>query len=655
MPKILYVEDNPINYKLVEKILTRAGHEVIGAGDGLTAIRVAAEQRPDLILMDINLPSLSGYEVTTRLKATEDLAEIPIVALTALTMKSDRDMALASGCVGFISKPLDLNTFVKEIDGFLAGRRDTIAQAQEPLVLREYSRQLVSNLEEKVTALEDVNWRLQESEERYRHLMESVNIGIWFLSGERTTIFQNQKMRDLLETDEFIPTSLDFFLDDAGRANLLEHLDLCSRGIPQLWETTLRTQKNQAREVVVSGVSLRNRPDGGENFLLSFTDVTEKNRLKRRLEHVQKLESLSTLTAGVAHDFNNILSIIQHNIVLLLKRPDISDEDFRRLQNIAGAAERGVSLTSQLLAFSREAPADLERVDPLEVVHRFCDFFTNYKKPSITLAYPEPVAAPLILADVTQLEQILLNLATNAQDAMPGGGVIAFRVHPAPGLTPEPESGGKPGDYVCISVRDSGPGIDPAIRDRIFEPFFTTKSPGKGTGLGLSAVFGIVQKHNGFLRLESRVGAGAEFQVYLPVADGPVAEPVTADADRLRQGGYAALIVDDEELVRDVLTEMVADMGLAVHSAANVAAARRILEREGRDLHFICLDYHQPDLDLQSMVSELRRTWPTLRIILMSGHSLAEIQAREGEVAVDGFIKKPFNLQVLMDIFLRLI
>jgi signal transduction histidine kinase len=522
-------------------------------------------------------------------------------------------------------------------------------------VLREYSRQLVSNLEEKVTALEDVNWRLQESEERYRHLMESVNIGIWFLSGERATIFLNQKMRELLEMDEFVPVSLDLFLDDVGKSELLDHLALCSRGIPQLWEMVLRTQKNQVREAVVSGVSLRNRTDGSENFLLSFADVTEKNRLKRQLEQVQKLESLSTLTAGVAHDFNNILSIIQHNIVLLLKRPDISDEDFRRLQNIAGAAERGASLTSQLMAFSREAPADLERVDPLEVVHRFCDFFTNYKKPSITIAYPEPVAAPLILADVTQLEQILLNLATNAQDAMPGGGTIAFGVRPAPGLTPGPESGGRTGDFVCISVRDSGPGIDPAIQERIFEPFFTTKSPGKGTGLGLSAVFGIVQKHNGFMRLESRVGAGAEFQVYLPVADGPVPDQVLADADRLRQGEYAALIVDDDELVRDVLSEMVADLGLSVRSAGSVAAARRILEREGQDFHFICLDYLQPDLELRAMVSELRRTWPALHIILMSGHSLAEIQAREGAVDVDGFIKKPFNLQVLTETLLRLI
>jgi len=655
MPKILYVEDNPINFKLVEKVLTRAGHEVIGAGDGLAAIRMAREQRPDLILMDINLPSLSGYEVTTRIKSIDGLEDIPVVAVTARTMKGDRDMALATGCIGYIPKPLDLHTFVQDVESYLGGRRDTIAQAREPVVLREYSRQLVSNLEEKVSALHDINWRLQESEERYRQLVDNVNIGIWFLSRQRRTIFLNQKMRDLLAMDEFEPSALDFFLDEEGQQRLLEHLALCSQGIPQLWETSLRTQQNQTREVVVSGVAVRNRPDEPESFLLSFTDVTEKNRLKRHLGQVQKLESMSTLTAGVAHDFNNILSIIQQNILSLLNRPEISNEDLRKLQNVASAAERGVSLTSQLLAFSREAPAHLERLDPVEAVRRFSDFFSNYKKPSIRLDGPAAVDVPFIHADPTQLEQVLLNLATNAQDAMPEGGVIRFDVRPALNMVPEPASEGLPGDYVCISVQDSGTGIDPALQERIFEPFFTTKSAGKGTGLGLSAVFGIVQKHNGFLRVESGIGRGTEFQVYLPVAGDarPAAPP--ADAQRLRQGGYVALVVDDDELVLDVLVEMVGDLGVTVHRAENMAAARRVLDREKPRLHFVCLDYQQPDLRLSELLAELRRDLPQGRIILMSGYSLEEIREREGDIAVDGFLKKPFTMQTLLDTFVGLL
>ncbi|MBN2431772.1 MAG: response regulator [Acidobacteria bacterium] len=655
MPKILYVEDNPINYKLVEKVLTRAGHEVIGAADGLTAIRVACEQRPDLILMDINLPSLSGYEVTTRIKSIEGLEDIPIVALTARTMKGDRDMALATGCIGFIPKPLDLQTFVQDVDSYLSGRCDTIAQAREPVVLREYSRQLVSNLEEKVSALHDINWRLQESEERYRQLVDNVNIGIWFLSSQRRTIFLNQKMRDLLAMDEFEPSTLDLFLDEPGQNELLLHLTLCSQGIPQLWETSLRTQQNQTREVVVSGVSVRSWPDEKESFLLSFTDVTEKNRLKRRLGQIQKLESMSTLTAGVAHDFNNILAIIQHNIMLLLNRPDITDKDFHQLQSIASAAERGVSLTSQLLAFSRETPANMELLDPVEAVRRFCEFFGNYKNSSIELSGPPVVDVPPIQADPTQLEQVLLNLATNAQDAMPEGGVIRFGVRPALQMAPEPASEGEPGDYVCIRVRDSGVGIDPALQERIFEPFFTTKAADKGTGLGLSAVFGIVQKHNGFVRVESTVGQGTEFQVYLPVAEGTVPAIPTDDGQRLRQGQYVALVVDDDELVLDVLVEMVADLGVTVHRAGSMTAARGILDRDGARLDFMCLDYQQPDLDLHALLIELRRNLPQVRVILMSGYSLAEIREREGDIAVDAFLKKPFTMQTLLESFVGLL
>jgi len=655
MKKILYVEDNKINYKLVEKVLTRAGYDVIGAEDGLSAIRMAREEKPDLILMDINLPSLSGYEVTTKIKSIEGLEDIPIVAVTARTMKSDREMALATGCIGFITKPINLSTFVFEIDSFLGGREDRLSERQEPIILREYSRQLVSSLEEKVTELQEINRKLLESEERYRALVENVNIGIWFLSSAKETLFLNQRMQDLLDMEEFEPTSPEIFLDSEGRRRFQKYLERCAEGIPQIWESNLRTQKNNICEVVISGVAMFNSTGQNHDYLLSFIDVTEKNKLERQMEHIQKLESLSTLTAGVAHDFNNILTIIKNNIELLVQKQDLKEDDTKKLQNIAGAANRGISLTSQLLDFSRETPPNLERVDPYELVINFCKFFANYKTPAITLSYPTKRDVPEILADPVQIEQILLNLSTNAQDAMPKGGIIEYDVSLKQTIEPERTEMGEQKDYVCILVKDTGTGIDTTVRDRIFEPFFTTKSPGKGTGLGLSAVFGIVKKHGGFLGVESQPGKCAEFQIYLPVAAGETYEVDEMEPRILRQGNYSVLIVDDDELVRDLLGEMLTDLGIKVFFAESLSAAQVVLGSRSSEINFVCLDYQLPDMDMSAILRYLHSATPHIRIVLISGHAFEDILEWEGSLEVDGFLKKPFDLKAITDIFQKLI
>ena len=267
MTKILYVEDNPDNFRLVKTLLETSGYEVVGAADGIEAIVRAPQEMPDLVLMDINIPSLSGYEVTTKIKSMKGLEEVPVVALTAKTMKGDKDMALAAGCVGFIAKPIDPFTFVQDVESFLKGRQDKIPVVEEQSVLREYSRTLVTHLEEKVTQLQEYNRKLQESEERYRTLIENVNIGIWFLSPERNTLFMNQRMRDLLGVGQLDPASPDRFLEEEAAEAFRNHLQLCAEGRPQLWEAKILTMRRVSREVVVSGVALGQHQGGTSGFL----------------------------------------------------------------------------------------------------------------------------------------------------------------------------------------------------------------------------------------------------------------------------------------------------------------------------------------------------------------------------------------------------
>jgi PAS domain S-box-containing protein len=655
MSKILYVEDNPDNFRLVKTLLEKSGYEVVGAADGIEAIVRAPQEMPDLVLMDINIPSLSGYEVTTRIKSMKGLEEVPVVALTAKTMKGDKDMALAAGCVGYIAKPIDPFSFVQDVESFLKGRQDKIPIVEEQSVLREYSRKLVTHLEEKVTQLQEYNRKLQESEERYRTLVEHVNIGIWFLSPERNTLFMNQRMRDLLGVGGLDPVSPDRFMDGETWERFQDHLRGCAEGRPQLWETRILTVRRVARELVVSGVAIGQHEGGTSGFLLSFLDVTEKKALERQLEQVHKLESLSTLTAGVAHDFNNILTIIQNNARLLVTRGDLPAEDLKKLRNIEGAAERGSALTSQLLAFSREKPTNLQELVPVEVLHRFCTFLASYKMPSVHLRYPSYAAVPNIVADPVQVEQVLLNLATNAQDAMSDGGVLEFDLR-AESRTRETVVGGSMGgDYVCFMVRDTGGGIPVEIRHRIFEPFFTTKPPGKGTGLGLSAVFGIVKRHEGFIEVDSKIGAGTEFRVYFPVAGKRAELPGEIDLRILRHGKYAVLVVEDEEMLGDLLCEMLLELGIRVHYAENLARARAILDAKSAEINFILLDYQLPDMDVPAILKYLRTATPHIRIVFTSGYRLEEIREREGIVDIDGFLKKPFDMRSLTDLLKRLL
>lgn len=655
MTKILYVEDNPDNFRLVKTLLETSGYEVVGAADGIEAIVRAPQEMPDLVLMDINIPSLSGYEVTTKIKSMKGLEEVPVVALTAKTMKGDKDMALAAGCVGFIAKPIDPFTFVQDVESFLKGRQDKIPVVEEQSVLREYSRTLVTHLEEKVTQLQEYNRKLQESEERYRTLVENVNIGIWFLSPERNTLFMNQRMSDLLGVGQLDPASPDRFLEEEDAEAFRNHLQLCAEGRPQLWETKILTVRRVSREAVVSGVALGQHQGGTSGYLLSFLDVTEKKALERQLQQVHKLESLSTLTAGVAHDFNNILTIIQNNAKLLVTRSDLPEEDLRKLRNIEGASDRGSALTSQLLAFSREKPTNLQVLAPVEVLQRFCNFFANYKKPSVQLRYPTYATVPQIVADANQVEQVLLNLATNAQDAMPGGGMLEFDLRAESRTRETVMSGSVGGDYVCFIVRDTGNGIPAEIRHRIFEPFFTTKPPGKGTGLGLSAVFGIVKRHEGFIEVDSKVGAGTEFRVYFPVEGEKSEIPGEVDLRILSHGRYTVLVVEDEEMLGDLMCDMLMELGIKVHYAENLTKARQILDSKSAEINFILLDYQLPDMDVPGILKYLRTATPHIRIVFTSGYRLEEIRQKEGPVDIDGFLKKPFDLQSLTTLLKQMV
>ncbi len=644
MKKILYVEDNLDNFRLVKAILENKGYKVFGAEDGLEAISKAEEIKPDLILMDIAIPGMDGFEVTTRLKATRDLSEIPVIAISAKVSKKNRDLALAVGCVEFIPKPIDPFNFPSRIEAILSGK-DSLLQKKNVLdkeVFRELSKKMVSSLETKVNQLTEVNRRLKDSERKYRSLVENVNVGIWYLSRDEKTIFLNNRMKEILEFKGIAPISIKPFLTRDEYEKFKNHLKEWEKGRIDTFTLVLRTPRKKEKFLLVSGTFVQSEmyEDGG--YLISFLDITERKKLERQLLQMQKLDSMATLTAGVSHDFNNILSIIKANLDLILRREDLSSDLKAKLDNIYSAVNRGVNITRNLLAFSRSGPANFVKVDLKKELLDFVKFFSNYKRSNITVSY-ELEDVPPVLADKTQIGQILLNLATNAQDAMEEGGEIRFylRKEFVENKDLLERFSAKGGEYVLIVVEDTGSGISPEIMDKIFEPLFTTKEPGKGTGLGLSTVFGIVKRHGGMIDVKSKPGVGTSFYVYFPVIDKEKNSEEELSFN-LKDGKFISLLLEDEPSIKDFLRECLLDFNIGVTSCTNFEDFLKELENKEK-FDFIFIDFSAVG---DENLNKLRKKLLNFKnVIFMSGYSIDEIVKKVGDrFEIKYFLKKPFDL-----------
>ena len=349
----------------------------------------------------------------------------------------------------------------------------------------------------------------------------------------------------------------------------------------------------------------------------------EAKRIQAELVQAQKLESLGKLAGGVAHDFNNLLASIRGNTELLLARLDPADPRRRYGEDVVQATLRAETLTLQLLAFSRHQPFDPRPVDLNTLVQAFRGLLAPLLQEDVSLETDFGTESTVVHADPNQVEQILLNLAVNARDAMPEGGrirITARRLHldtTSPELPPDVT----PGKYIRLSIEDSGSGIPDDILLRIFEPFYTTKAPGEGSGLGLSVVYGIVRHHGGWVDVETAAGQGTTFHVHLPASDSlptpaPAPPPEVAGAGR---GGERILVVEDEDGVRELAREVLFGEGYEVECAASLTEARTAIDdAPGFDLLFT--DMALPDGDGLDLATELQEREPDLKVLLTSGY-----------------------------------
>ena len=374
----------------------------------------------------------------------------------------------------------------------------------------------------------------------------------------------------------------------------------------------------------------------------------EKESLHDQLLQAQKMEAIGTLAGGIAHDFNNLLMGIQGNVEMMALDMGPSHAHSGRLKTIRDCVQSGARLTQQLLGFARMGKYEVKPTDINALVRNSVDMFGRTRQElRITLTCVEKVWA--VEVDRGQIEQVLLNLLINAWQAMPDGGSLyletANEVLDDRQLLPH---GAEPGNYVTITITDTGTGMDPATMERIFDPFFTTKTVGQGTGLGLASAYGIVRNHGGFMDVSSRKGQGTTFSIHLKATDAPLGDATVIRASA-QEGNETILLVDDDPLILDVGQAMLAALGYAVLVAKDGKEAVEIYRSDGDRIRLVILDMIMPDMGGGQTYDQLKAVDPGVNVLLSSGYSIDGQATAILNRGCNGFIQKPFDLQSLSE------
>jgi PAS domain S-box-containing protein len=374
-------------------------------------------------------------------------------------------------------------------------------------------------------------------------------------------------------------------------------------------------------------------------------DISEQRHLEEQFRQAQKMEAVGQLAGGIAHDFNNLLTAILGNTQLLLRELPPGDEKRQDVEEIRKASERAASLTRQLLAYSRRQMLQPETLDLNVVVADMERMLRRLIGEHIALVTVHAPDLSSVRADPNQIEQVLVNLAVNARDAMPDGGKLTIEtanVELDEAFT-QRHLGSVIGSYAMISVTDTGVGMDANVRAHLFEPFFTTKEVGKGTGLGLATVYGIVKQSDGYIAVDSAPGRGSSFKIYLPRIQPPQAPPPPAAKERPERGTETILVVEDEAAVLTLSRRALEAQGYVVLAAANPADAMRVVERHGGAIHLLLTDVVMPGLSGRELADRLSTRSPELRVLYMSGYPGDAVVQRGSLPSGSAFVQKPFS------------
>jgi two-component system cell cycle sensor histidine kinase/response regulator CckA len=499
-----------------------------------------------------------------------------------------------------------------------------------------------------ITERKQAEERLIAAEAKFRHLVEQSLVGIYLIQDGRF-VYVSPKMTDILGFSEPELTSrpvLDF-IAEADRALVRENVRKRIEGEIDSIHYTLHMLHKGGKTVHVEVHGGRTEYNGHPAVLGTLLDITERKQLEEQLRQSQKMEAVGQLASGVAHDFNNLLVVIQGYTEMLLNQQNLDEHTREQLHLVYTAGERAARLTSQLLTFSRKQTMKAKVLDLNEVVADVAKMLKRVLGENIELHLECAQNLAPIHADTGMMEQVLMNLAVNARDAMPKGGDLSIITGTATvdANHVARQAQARAGEFVLLSVSDTGCGMTPEIMARIFEPFFTTKAIGKGTGLGLATVYGIAQQHNGWVEVESQVGVGTTFKIFFPAlhSSAKPAERTTTQA-KTQGGSETILVVEDEDAVRELAVIVLEKHGYRVLQAASSEEALAVWKRHSERIRLLLTDMVMPgDLNGWELAQQLLDAQPALKVIYTSGYS----DDVAGQVFSLGkkvnFIQKPYQ------------
>ena len=496
---------------------------------------------------------------------------------------------------------------------------------------------------------------LRQSEGKYRGLVEHANYGIYRSSPEGRFLAVNPALVEMLgygSAEELMGVDMeqDVYAHPSERPGLVEHYR--ERGRIDNLELEWKRKDGHTITVRVSGRPMHDAEGDLEFFEMIVQDVSQQRRLEAQLRQAQKMEAIGQLTGGIAHDFNNLLSVITLNAQLVAAALEATPADvLPELEDIQEAARKATTMTQQLLGFSRHADLRMVPTDLTRVVTKLSSMMRRVLPENIAIRIDAEEAVHAVRADAGAVEQMLLNLATNARDAMPGGGRLRIEVteRDVQEVTLASHPWITPGRYVCVRVRDSGIGMDEETRSKIFEPFFTTKAPGVGTGLGMAMVYGLTKQHGGFVTVLTAPGKGTTVELYFPVV-GEAARPLDSvePLDRVRGGSETILLVEDEDTLRRSAKRVLEKFGYAVLVAADGQEGLELFRAHRAEIDLVVSDLVMPRVGGAQLHRALQQEGESVRFLLSSGYIGRESGGHEPLDPSIPMLHKPWALRDLL-------
>ena len=612
---ILVLDDDRGMCETIGDVLEQRGYVVQIATEARAGLEIAATSPIEAAIVDITLPDMSGFDVLHGIRKLLPTTEV--IFITGHASLTTAIQAINGLAFAYIVKPFEMSHLLMTVEQ--AVRKQRLAQA------------------------------LLDSDERYRFVTENIADAVFLLELDGRIALGNHRAEMITgyAQAELVGRAFFSLLPEAGAREARARLSDVRVGVKgsPFFEVEL-IQKDGARvllEVHVTSVLKDGQPVAR---LGVARDITERRYLEDQLRQAQKMEGIGRLAAGVAHDFNNLLTAIGGRCYLVLNALTSENPIRREIEIIQDAAERAAKLTHQLLAFSRKQILDPCVLDLNATVTGIEPLLRRMIREDIEIATALDSAAGRVKADAGQIEQVLLNLAVNASDAMPNGGWLTL----ATGNVTLDEAYARthaevePGPYVMLSVSDTGHGMTAEVQAHIFEPFFTTKEVGKGTGLGLATVYGIAKQSGGHITVHSEPGHGAAFKLYLPrVEEAPGTAEPARPTEITRRGSETVLLVEDDEPLRTLAREILSIQGYTVLDAISPSEALRLADVHPGPIHLLVTDVVMPQMNGRQVADHLLAARPGLKVLFMSGYTDAAIVEHGVLEPGTHFLQKPFT------------